>query len=201
MQAFWNAKFQTPNLIYGEAPNNFVKENVALFKNMRKVLCLGEGEGRNALFLAKLGLEVEALDASDVALFKLQKRAQEEHLFITLRHTLLEYWSPEPLYDAVVCTYLHLPKNDQKELFKKSLQALKTGGLFIAELFSESQLLYSSGGPKERELLYEFDTTLNTLKSLPCTILKLAQEMVTLNEGEKHNGRASVIRIILEKKN
>jgi len=45
MQAFWNAKFYTKDFIYGEAPNNFVKENIELFVNTKKVMCLGEGKG------------------------------------------------------------------------------------------------------------------------------------------------------------
>lgn len=199
MQDFWNEKFQGDGLLYGEAPNNFIKENIELLLNAKQVMCLGEGEGRNAIFLADKGLEVEALDASDVALFKLRKRAHENYLFIKIRHTLLEYWEPTPLYGAVVCSYLHLPKQNQKELFEKSLQALKLGGIFIAELFSESQINFTSGGPKNIALLYDFNDILDIVKFLPCEVVKLSQEVVILNEGEKHAGRASVIRIILKK--
>ncbi len=199
MQAFWNAKFQTKNLIYGEAPNNFIKENSELLLNAKTVMCLAEGEGRNAIYLADKGLKVEALDVSDIALQKLRRRAKESYVFIKTRHTLLEYWQPDTLYDAVVCTYLHLPKSHQKILFEKALMALSPNGYFIAELFSESQIHFSSGGPKNIALLYDLNDILDTLKTLPCKILKLAQEVIVLNEGDKHVGRASVIRIILQK--
>lgn len=119
MQAFWNAKFYTKDFIYGEAPNNFVKENIELLVNTKTVMCLGEGEGRNAIYLADKGMEVEALDISDIALKKLRRRAKESYLFIKTRHTLFEYWQPDTHYDAVVCTYLHLPKHNQKMLFEK----------------------------------------------------------------------------------
>lgn len=199
MQAFWNEKFQTKNFIYGEAPNNFIKENTELLLCAKKVLCLAEGEGRNAIYLADKGLEVEALDISDVALQKLRRRAKERYVFIKTRHTLFEYWEPEQLYDAVICTYFHLPKENQKMLFEKALYALNTGGHFVAELFSESQIHFSSGGPKNSALLYDLNDILDTLRLLPCKIHKLAQEVVVLNEGDKHVGRASVIRIILQK--
>ena len=199
MQAFWNAKFQTKDLIYGEAPNNFVKENIELLVNTKKVMCLGEGEGRNAIYLADKGMEVEALDISDIALKKLRRRAKESYLFIKTRHTLFEYWQPDMHYDAVVCTYLHLPKHNQKMLFEKALMALNTNGYFIAELFSESQIHFSSGGPKNIALLYDLNDILDIVKTLPCKIIKLAQEVIVLNEGDKHVGRASVIRIILQK--
>lgn len=199
MQAFWNAKFYTKDFIYGEAPNNFVKENIELLVNTKTVMCLGEGEGRNAIYLADKGMEVEALDISDVALKKLRRRAKESYLFIKTRHTLFEYWQPDAHYDAVVCTYLHLPKHNQKMLFEKALMALNPNGYFIAELFSESQIHFSSGGPKNIALLYDLNDILDIVKTLPCKIIKLAQEVIVLNEGDKHVGRASVIRIILQK--
>ncbi|WNZ00110.1 class I SAM-dependent methyltransferase [Sulfurospirillum sp. 'SP'] len=199
MQAFWNAKFYTKDFIYGEAPNNFVKENIELLVNTKTVMCLGEGEGRNAIYLADKGMEVEALDISDIALKKLRRRAKESYLFIKTRHTLFEYWQPDTHYDAVVCTYLHLPKHNQKMLFEKALMALNPNGYFIAELFSESQIHFSSGGPKNIALLYDLNDILDIVKTLPCKIIKLAQEVIVLNEGDKHVGRASVIRIILQK--
>jgi len=199
MQAFWNEKFQTPHLIYGETPNNFILENLDLLLHATNIMCLGEGEGRNAIYLADHGLNVEALDASDIALVKLRKRAKEHYVSIKVRHTLLQYWEPEPLYDAVVCTYLHLPKHDQHLLFKKAIEALNVDGIFIAELFSESQIHFSSGGPKNSALLYDINDILDCVKFLPCKIIKLAQEVVLLNEGDKHIGRGSVIRIILKK--
>lgn len=199
MQAFWNEKFQTPHFIYGDAPNAFVQENCDLLRSAKKVLCLGEGEGRNAIFLAHKGFQVEALDASDIALLKLRKRAKESNLLIKVRHTLLEYWKPDALYDAVICTYLQVAKPHQKMLFEKSLEALAPHGYFIAELFSESQLNFGSGGPNDRALLYDLNAISDTLKSMPCKIIKLSQEVIHLNEGDQHIGLGSVIRIILQK--
>jgi len=199
MQALWNAKFRGEELLYGEAPNQFIKENLERLLPLQTVLCLGEGEGRNAIFLADKGLEVEALDVSDVGLFKLRKRAQAHYVEIRVRHTLIEYWNPSPTYGAVVCTYVHLPKEKQKIVFEKGVSALREGGIFIAELFSESQINFHSGGPKNIGLLYDLNDISDTLKSLPCRVLKLAQEIVVLNEGRNHVGRASVIRLIVQK--
>jgi hypothetical protein len=199
MQALWNAKFRGEALLYGEEPNAFIKEHVELLLPLGHILCLGEGEGRNALFLAEKGLNVEALDASDVGLFKLRNRARTHYLEIKIRHTLLEYWEPPALYGGVVCTYLHLPKEKQKMLFEKAIKALCNKGIFIAEVFSESQVNFHSGGPNNVGLLYDLNDISDVLKSLPCRVLKLAQEIVVLNEGKNHVGRASVIRVIAQK--
>jgi cyclopropane fatty-acyl-phospholipid synthase-like methyltransferase len=201
MQKMWDQKFKEANFLYGEAPNAFIEENFERLEKAQSILCLGEGEGRNALFLAEQGIaHVEALDASFVALSKLRHYAKERYVFIAIRHTLLNYWKPQAsLYDAIVCTYLHVPKTEQKILFEKSLYALKEKGFFIGEFFSKSQLQFKSGGPKEETLLYSIDDISQMLKTLPCTIHKLAQEIIMLNEGEKHQGEGSVIRVILEK--
>ncbi|AFL69772.1 SAM-dependent methyltransferase [Sulfurospirillum barnesii] len=201
MQAVWDEKFKEADFIYGEAPNAFVQENFDRLENAQNILCLGEGEGRNALFLAEQGIaHVEALDASFVALSKLRRYAKERYLRITVHHTLLNQWdAPTNLYDAIVCTYLHLPNDEQPLLFEKSLQALKEKGLFIAEFFSKSQLQFKSGGPRDEKILYDLHELSQILKKLPCHVHKLSQEIVILNEGEKHKGRGSVIRMILEK--
>lgn len=74
MQEIWNKKFEREDFLYGEEPNAFIRDNTSFLKPKSRVICLGEGEGRNALYLAKHGFRTEALDASDVGLQKLQKK-------------------------------------------------------------------------------------------------------------------------------
>lgn len=199
MQELWNEKFSRDGFLYGKEVNNFIKEHAHLIKKNGRILCLGEGEGRNALYFAKQGFSVDALDASDVGLRKLQLRACEEDLAITIRHTIIENWQPYGMYDAITSVFMHLPKNEQKNTFLKSLNALEYGGFFIAEFFSEDQLNFSSGGPKDKELLYKLDDLYQFFSRLPCKILKLSQEVVHLSEGKGHNGEASVVRIIIKR--
>ena len=199
MQELWNNKFSRDGFLYGTKPNIFIEQNSDILEKNSTVLCLGEGEGRNALFLAKQGFDVEALDASDVGLKKLQKRALEENVAITIRHTLIENWQPIRKYDTIVSTFMHLPRQMQKEMFIKALDALKENGYFIAEFFSIDQLNFLSGGPKDEDLLYQLDDLYKLFSSLPCTIHKLSQEIIELDEGKGHKGEASVIRIVLRR--
>jgi SAM-dependent methyltransferase len=199
VQELWNGKFSRVGFLYGKEINSFIKENSHLIKTKSRVLCLGEGEGRNAIFLAKQGLHVEALDASDVGLQKLQKRALREGVAITIRHTLIENWQALNKYDAIISTFMHLKRDEQKDMFLKALGALSQDGYFIAEFFSVAQLNFSSGGPKDANLLYQLDELYQIFSNLPCTILKLSQEIVMLDEGQGHKGEASVIRVILRR--
>lgn len=199
MQEVWNKKFSREGFFYGTQVNNFIKEHSALIEKKSTVICLGEGEGRNALYLAKKDLHVEALDVSDVGLKKLQVAALKENLAITIRHTLLENWTPVKKYGAIISTFTHIERNMQKEIFVKSINALQENGYFIAEFFSVDQVNFSSGGPKDTNLLYQLDELYTLFLTLPCKIYKLSQEIITLSEGKGHNGEASVIRIIIKK--
>lgn len=199
MQEVWNKKFNREDFLYGEEPNEFIKENITFLKPKSRILCLGEGEGRNAFFLAKEGFKVEALDASDVGLQKLQTKALEEGFAITIRHTLIENWNPQGFYDGIICSYMHLPKSQQKDMFLKAFLALENNGFFIAELFSTHQPKYNTFGPKQNELLYDLKDLYNIFSNLPCKIYRLSQEIITLNEGSGHRGEASAIRIIIKK--
>lgn len=199
MQEVWNKKFSRDGLLYGKDVNVFIKALGSFVPKQGRILCLGEGEGRNAIYFAKKGLHVEALDASDVGLKKLQERANEENVAITIRHTLIENWQPYGEYDTILSTFTHLPRDVQKQMFEKSISALKSGGFFLAEFFSVDQINYDSGGPKDTQLLYKLDELYALFTSLPCTIVKLCQELTELSEGKGHNGEASVIRIVLKK--
>ncbi|MBE0492315.1 MAG: class I SAM-dependent methyltransferase [Sulfurospirillum sp.] len=196
MQKMWNEKFSREDFLYGEEPNEFIKSQAHLFSKQSHILCLGEGEGRNALYLATQGHYVEALDASDVGLAKLHNKAKIAQVTLDIRHTLFENWEPHKSYDAIISSYFHLPKDKQQELFLKSFFALREGGYFVAEFFSTHHLKYKSFGPKDPNLLYDICDTAILLKNLPCEIIKLSQEIIQLNEGVGHTGKASVIRIV-----
>lgn len=196
-QEFWNKKFLRDGYLYGKEPNAFISSFYSNFKKSQRVLCLGEGEGRNAVFLAKKGYEVTAIDASDIAMEKLQKFAQEQNVSVHTKCMDLNSWEPSEKYGAIVFSYLHLLQEEQGVLFEKIASSLNPGGFFVAEVFSKNQLNYSSGGPKDEALLYSTLDFENSLKGL--NIQKLEETTTELSEGNGHIGEASVIRIIAQK--
>ncbi len=199
MQKIWNSKYQNNDYLYGLQPDTFLKENLSLIKKGGNVISLGEGEGRNALLLAKEGFETEALDLSDVGLKKLLKKSEEEELFITLRHTFFKYWKPLKEYDAVVSILFHLPKEEQKELFEKSFQALKKGGVFIGEFLSDKEINRENNLFCEGEEGYSLIEVYELLQSFTCKSLKISEEIVNLNAGARYQAEASLLRIVFQK--
>ncbi len=196
-QQFWNEKFAKDGYLYGTNPNEFLASKLNLFKKDSKLLCLGEGEGRNAIFFAKNAFKVKALDASNIGLEKLQKRAKEQKLDINTLCIDLNHWQSDEKYDVIVASYLHMYKNEREELFLKIENSLNTKGYFIAEFFSQNQLAYNSGGPKDTELLYTKEDFENNFNSC---IKQISEEIVFLDEGIGHQGEASVIRVVIEKR-
>lgn len=195
-QQFWNEKFTKDGYLYGINPNEFLASKLNLFKKDSKLLCLGEGEGRNAIFFAKNGFKVKAIDASNIGLEKLQKRAKEQNLDINTLCIDLNHWQANEKYDVIIASYLHMYKNEREELFLKIENSLNIKGYFVAEFFSQNQLSYNSGGPKDTELLYTIEDFKNNFNS--CT-KQISEEIVFLNEGRGHQGKASVIRVVIQK--
>ena len=195
-QEFWNGKFSKADYFYGTKANEFLDSNISLLKNHKKLLCLGEGEGRNAIFFAKNGFEVSAIDASNLGLEKLQNRAIEEKLDIKTVCMDLNDWTVLEKYDVIVASYLHMFKNEREELFKKIENSLSSNGYFIGEFFSTKQLSFNSGGPKDLDLLYtieDFQNYFNLCKK------NITEEIVVLDEGIGHQGEACVIRVVIQK--
>lgn len=160
------------------------------------MLCLGEGEGRNAIFFAKNGFDVTAIDASDLGLKKLENRAIEEKLSIKTVCMDLNLWKANEKYDVIVASYLHMYKNEREELFKKIEESLNIGGYFIGEFFFTKQLSYSSGGPKDLDLLYTTEDFINYFQNCE---KKVSEEIVNLDEGIGHQGEACVIRVVIKR--
>jgi len=196
----WNDKFSRDGYLFGKSPNAYIAKKSTLLKPKKSVLCLGEGEGRNALFLAKNDFNVTAIDASDVGLLKTKELANANNCEIKTIQLDLNDWNPkECSFDAIVSSYLHLEEPLRSQTFKSIIHALSPSGIFIGEFFSHEQLNFSSGGPKNISLLYDLDSMKSILKNENIKIIELAQELTNLDEGKGHQGVASVIRICLKK--
>jgi 2-polyprenyl-3-methyl-5-hydroxy-6-metoxy-1,4-benzoquinol methylase len=194
---FWNSKFSKADYFYGTKANEFLSSNLQLLNNHKKLLCLGEGEGRNAIFFARNGFEVSAIDASDVGLEKLDLKSKEENLEIKTFCMDLNHWDDSLKYDVIVASYLHMYKNERESLFEKIENSLESNGYFIGEFFSTKQLTYNSGGPKDLDLLYTIEDFKNHFNSCEKNI---TQEIVILDEGIGHQGEACVIRVVIKKR-
>lgn len=195
---FWDAKYRGTDYFYGVRPNAFLVEESYRLNPGSRVLCLGDGEGRNGVWLAEQGHKVTSVDASPRALQKCAHLAMQRGVFLRTECTDLRGWSwrGEP-FDAVVAIYFHLLPQDRTPVFRAAFDALAEGGLFLMEAFSKDQLGFSSGGPKNIDLLYRADEVSGDFSG--GKVLMATDDETELAEGTGHNGPASVSRLLVAK--
>ncbi len=195
MENPWDQRFNSVSgFMYGEAPNAWIASQFPRLPQGAAVLAVADGEGRNSVWLAQQGYRVSNWDYSSVGLSKTQALAARAQVVVETRQVdLIRDDLPEQQFDALVSSFFHLPQSAQVSSWQRLLSLLKPGGLLLVQVFDESQLPLSSGGPKSLDLLYRLDTWQALLSNWQVDVC--AVETVSLDEGSHHQGLAHVINI------
>jgi len=193
----WNERYASTEYVYGTEPNAFLAEHAHRLSG--PVLSLAEGEGRNAVFLAGLGLKVLGVDSSDVGLRKAQALAVARQVAIETEVADLAHFTPAASqYGAVVSIFAHLPGTLRERLYPLIEDSLFPGGLVLMEAYTEEQLAYGTGGPKDVDLLMSVAKIEQGFPGLEPVLLRRVEREV--REGLFHTGLASVVQFIGRKK-
>lgn len=194
MKEFWDTRYETEVFVYGKVPNRFLSDELLKLKPGH-ILLPGEGEGRNAIFAAMQGWQVDAMDQSLAGAKKAHLFARDNNLNINYQVSPIEtYTFKSSYYDVVALVFVHLPPPLRTVVHSKLVEALKPGGRFILEAFHSSQLGRSTGGPQSAAMLYNAALLMKDFKTLEPIYLK--EEETELNEGVYHQGNAHVVRFI-----
>ena len=193
----WNERYSAEEYAYGKAPNKFLEDNYK-FIPKGKVLSLAEGEGRNAVFLAKQGYSVTAVDASQVGLDKAKKLAEENGVSIELIHAdLADFDIGENRWDGIISIFCPLPSALRKELHKKVVAGLKTNGVFLVEAYTPDQLKHGTGGGNSADLMTTKESLSLELDGLKFKhLIELERDVV---EGIYHTGLGAVVQALASK--
>lgn len=193
----WDERYNVEHYVYGTDPNQFLEQNIDRLPQ-GEVLCLAEGEGRNAVFLARRGYQVTAVDASAVGLAKAERLAAEHRVRIgTIRTDLADYDLGDERWDAVVSIFAHVPPPIRARLHGQMRQALKPGGVLLLEAYTPAQIGRGTGGPSAPEMMMSATQLREELTGLHFQHLQELERDVV--EGEFHTGRASVVQLIAER--
>jgi 2-polyprenyl-3-methyl-5-hydroxy-6-metoxy-1,4-benzoquinol methylase len=199
----WNDRYSKHEFAYGDQPNNYLKEQIEKL-NVGTILFPAEGEGRNAVFAAKLGWTVSAFDISIQGKNKAFQLAEINKVTIDYQVgelQALNYKAEQ--FDAIALIYAHFPA-DIKSLYHKTLDKyLRKNGVVIFEGFSKKHIDYNSknkkvGGPTDIGMLFSIDELKSDFANYE--IIELAEKEIELSEGLFHNGKGSVIRFVGRKK-
>lgn len=193
----WNERYSEAGFAYGTEPNDFLFEN---FSKLRKgkVLCLAEGEGRNAVFLATKGFDVTAVDLSEVGLEKTLGLAEENKVTVkTVCADLSDFAIDEDYWDSIISVWVHLPSFVRGVVHKKVVRGLKEGGTFLLEAYRPQQIEFGTGGGDEVDRMPSLKSLQEELNGLHFDI---GREVIReIHEGKYHNGQSAVVQVLARK--
>lgn len=196
--AFWNQRYAEPGFAYGTCANDFLRAQVNSLPPRCRVVCLAEGEGRNAVFLAAQGHDVLALDVSEVGLAKARELASQRGVTIRTEVCDLSLWIPEAdSIDAIVSIWAHLPSPARAALHARCVAALAPGGVLLLEAYTPSQLEKNTGGPRDASLMMTAELLRLECEGLDFEILREVERMI--DEGPYHRGESSVVQVLAKK--
>lgn len=187
--AYWDAKFAVDEYVYTKVENRFVKEFCSDL-NPGKAIDLAGGEGRNTVWLATLGWQVENIDISPAGLAKSRRLAQEfqvaERCFETVGSGL-DFESQLAPVDLVVVAYLQIPQPELYQSLRRAVENLKPTGKLVGVWHSRNNLTEGFGGPQNPEVLPTIDELRRALASTPITIetLEIRDGQVQTQNGLK----------------
>ena len=193
----WDERYSAAEYAYGTTPNKFLEENVNCIPK-GKILSLAEGEGRNAIFLAKQGYSVTAVDASLVGLNKARRLAEENEVVVEFIHAdLAAYDLGENKWDGIVSIFCPLPSSLRKDLYKKVIVGLKRNGVFLLEAYTPDQLKHGTGGGNSVDLMQSEESLSLELAGLKFKhLIELERNVI---EGLYHTGIGAVVQAIASK--
>ena len=194
-EVYWERIYSNPAYVYGTSPNRYLVAQQPRLKPGMQALAIGDGEGRNGVWLARQGLNTTSLDSSPAAVEKAKRLAGLNQ--VSLQHEccdLLRWNWPHNRFDVVAAIYLHLPPDLRAIVHASTIDCLKPGGLLVLEAF---HCTHAGASTAIASTFYTRSLLQRDFCSL--TILEAAEETLSLDEGPMHQGSAWVVRFLAQK--
>lgn len=194
----WDERYSADDLAYGNGPNAFLVDQVDALRP-GNCLCLAEGQGRNAVWLAGRGFAVIAMDQSPVGMARAADLAAARHLALaTLVADLAVYDLGAECWDNIVSIFGHLPAALRADVHRRVVRALRPGGSFLLEAYVPAQLdMPGKGGPQSADMLADLATLRAELAGLDFVLAREVHREV--DEGLYHQGLSAVVQIVARK--
>ena len=194
----WDERFGQADLAYGDRPNDFLVEQVGAL-TPGNCLCIAEGQGRNAVWLAAQGFVVTAMDQSPVGMERARELAARRGVTLTTQTGDLSTWDMgEARWDNIVSIFGHLPAALRRDVHARIVKALTPGGTFLLEAYTPEQLeMPGKGGPGEKDMLPDLAALREELAGLDFVLAREIHREV--DEGLYHHGLSAVVQIVARK--
>lgn len=198
--AMWNQRYAGDELLFGEAPNDYLRAQAPRLPRSGRALCVADGEGRNSVWLAQQGLQVDAFDIAERGVAKARALARRHGVvvdFAVADGDALAW--PEAVYDLVAAIFIQFADPAMRQrLFANMLRALRPGGLLVLQGYTPRQLQYRSGGPQRIDHLYTEEMLREAFAA--AEIVELRSYDAELREGTQHTGMAALVGMVVRKR-
>lgn len=195
LPADWDARYAEDGWAFGDQPNDFLREQSSVIAPRSRVLCLAEGEGRNAVHLATLGHDVSAVDLSSVGMTKAARLAAARGVSIrTEVANLADYAIAAGSWDAIVSIFAHVPETVRGPLHRAVVAGLAPGGVFVLEAYTPEQFGRGTGGPNDPSKFMNLAGLERELAGLEWIVAREVERDVI--EGRYHSGRSRVVQLV-----
>lgn len=191
--AKWNQRFSEPDYLFGTEPNVYLRDQAAHLPHSGHALCVADGEGRNSVWLARQGLQVQAFDISPIGVAKARKLARKAGVQVDYQIADCDQWKwPKTQFDVVAAIFIQFADPDMRSrLFTRMVQCLKPGGLLILQGYTPRQIEYKTGGPGILANLYTEEQLRHDFAEMDLLELRLYED--ELAEGDHHVGRSALV--------
>lgn len=201
MKDFWNERFSGKEYVYGINPNKYLKSKLGVVEP-GTALFVAEGEGRNAVFAARKGFDVTAVDWSEVALKKAKNLSMAAKVEIDFRQGDFGEMKFEEPFDLMVMIFAHFPADLKEKYYSKISENVKPGGYIIFECFSDKHLPYKEkypqiGGPGDIEMLFSEEEVKRYFSDFE--FIDYHYDESPLYEGNGHIGVGHTIKLLGKK--
>jgi SAM-dependent methyltransferase len=195
----WETRFAAPGYLFGTAPNAFLESQAHLLKRGWKALSVADGEGRNGVWLAEQGLDVDAFDFSPKAVAKARALAQQRGVSLNIALAdLFHYTWPHAAYDVVAAIFFQFAGPETRAaVFAGIKQALKPGGLLLMQGYRVGQLKYGTGGPPHES--HHWTRALIEEHFSDMASLEITEHDSVIREGAHHVGMSALIDVVARK--
>ncbi|KAJ3061002.1 hypothetical protein HDU98_003068 [Podochytrium sp. JEL0797] len=204
-QQFWDERFSnTTQDAYGTAPNDFLADpaTLAFLAPGSAILSLGEGEGRNAVFLALRGHRVHCVDLSPIGLAKAARAALEGGVADKVTTEVADLSSADlgdARYDAVINIWCHMPDKARRAAHLKAARALKPGGVFIVEGYTKNNIGRGTGGPQLEDQVMGKEVLEADVAAGGLQVVLVREVEREVSEGKFHSGMSATVQMIARK--
>lgn len=198
----WNDKYAPDELVFGSDPNVFLTTQVDQFKPNSDLLAVGDGEGRNGVWLAQLGFNVLSVDGAENGVKKAVHRAKEAGVKDRLNGLcvdLLDWQWPVEAFDTVVSLHVHFMPDERKIMYQSMINALRPGGTFLLEVFHPEQVGRDCGGPNIVELCVTPENLKEDFSELDILLVERSVRVIKTSNFHPA-GEGVVSRIVARKK-